>query len=325
MTDLLTALVQGMRELEVLRYTRLFSNAIMLYDHMVTFGEEVRLMWGGTWSLVKALFFVVSAGTRFKAKVQAYSNKQLQRFGIMAWPVLYITPPRTRLMDYACECMRIIPGPGQYLLSEFHKLIKPLQNQGNATPKFTLHWISAHTDVPGNEKVDEEAKAAAQGNSTPKLFLPSILQRPLPTSKSALLQTTWETSPRRKKLKKIEKEIPFKKYIKFPNELTRRQTSMLIQIRTGHFPLNDYLFKRRLVNSPLCTACIQDQRETLDHIIKDCPAYRTQRSTLKKAIQRRGLNDPRSLLSNPKFTKAILHFIQATGRWTSGRMVNHNP
>ncbi|KAF9547113.1 hypothetical protein CPC08DRAFT_612697, partial [Agrocybe pediades] len=55
------------------------------------------------------------------------------------------------------------PGPGQYLLSAFHKLIKPLRNQGNTTPKFTIHWISAHTDVPGNEKVDEEAKAAAQG------------------------------------------------------------------------------------------------------------------------------------------------------------------
>ncbi|KAF9565437.1 hypothetical protein CPC08DRAFT_622521, partial [Agrocybe pediades] len=63
------------------------------------------------------------------------------------------------------------PGPGQHLLTA---------HQGEITPKFTLHWISAHTNVPGNEKVDEEAKAAAQGSTTPKPFLPPVLQRPMP-------------------------------------------------------------------------------------------------------------------------------------------------
>ncbi|KAF9565438.1 hypothetical protein CPC08DRAFT_629825, partial [Agrocybe pediades] len=134
----------------------------------------------------------------------------------------------------------------------------------------------------------------------------------------------WKTSPRRKKIKKIEKDIPFKKYSKLANELTRHQSSILIQICTGHFPLNDYLFKRKLANSPECTACNLNRRETLDHLIKECPAYQTQRATLKKTILRRGLNDIPSLLSNLKYAKAIIHFIQATGRWTTGQMINHN-
>ncbi|KAF9535946.1 hypothetical protein CPC08DRAFT_652319 [Agrocybe pediades] len=138
-------------------------------------------------------------------------------------------------------------------------------------------------------------------------------------------RNTWKTSLRRKKLKKIKKDVLFKKYSKLTNELTRRQSSILIQICTGHFPLNDYLFKQKLVNSPLCNACNQNQRETLDHLIMDCPTYCTQHITLKKAIARRGLGDLPALLSNPKCAKSIVNFIQATGRWTTGRMTNGNP
>lgn len=225
------------------------------------------------------------------------------------------------------------PGPGQYLFSAFHDLIAPFKNQGNTSPKFTFHWISAHTNVPGNEKVDKEAKSAALGDSTPIPFLPPILRCPLPIGKSALLQKAkeqrtehwkmiWSTSPRRKRLKKINKELPLKNFGKIVNELTRRQASILVQIRTGHFPLNDYLHKRKLTPLPLCRACNEHQRETITHLIKDCPAYRKQRLALKQANRGRSLADPISLLSNPKRAKAIIQFIESTKRWTTGHMAD---
>jgi len=131
------------------------------------------------------------------------------------------------------------PGPGQYLLNEFHKLISPFEDKGHQVCKFTINWIFAHSNVTGNERVDEEAKQAAKGNSTPRIFLPPLLQRPLPISKSALIQeaklaramewkTHWETSPQVKKMKDINKDFPYKKFGQLEANLTRRQTSILV-------------------------------------------------------------------------------------------------
>ncbi|KAF4619421.1 hypothetical protein D9613_004855 [Agrocybe pediades] len=228
------------------------------------------------------------------------------------------------------------PGPGQHLYSAFHDLIAPFRDSGTNTTKFTIHWISAHSEVVGNEKVDEEAKSAAQGASTARPFLPDCLKRPLPIGKSSLLQlakeqrtenwkASWLTSPRRKKMKKIDKDFPFKKFGKITSELTRRQTSILVQLRTGHLPLNDYLHKRKLAPSPLCQACNEQRRETINHLIKECPAYQHQRRKLKRAIHGRGLSEPLLLLSDPKRVKPIIQFIEETKRWTNGRMTNPTP
>jgi len=84
------------------------------------------------------------------------------------------------------------PGPGQYLLNEFHVLIALLANKGKKVSKFTINWISAHSNVQGNEQVDKIAKEAAQGQSTPRIFLPPLLRRPLPIAKSALIQKAKE-------------------------------------------------------------------------------------------------------------------------------------
>jgi hypothetical protein len=43
------------------------------------------------------------------------------------------------------------------------------------TANFGLKWIAAHKGVTGNERVDEEAKTAAQGESSPPEELPPIL------------------------------------------------------------------------------------------------------------------------------------------------------
>lgn len=63
-----------------------------------------------------------------------------------------------------------------------------------------------HKGVVGNERVDEEAKKAAQGDSSLQVELPSILWKRLPYSASAIKQEfteklkarwaeTWKASP----------------------------------------------------------------------------------------------------------------------------------
>ena len=51
-------------------------------------------------------------------------------------------------------------------------------NTANSEPNmkmFHLAWISGHSGVQGNEKVDEEAKKGAQGESSTLHRLPPLL------------------------------------------------------------------------------------------------------------------------------------------------------
>ena len=66
----------------------------------------------------------------------------------------------------------------QYLIENFLTLTDRSNITNNANPnskRFKLAWISGHSGVQGNKKVDEEAKRAAQGNSSPQHILPPLL------------------------------------------------------------------------------------------------------------------------------------------------------
>ena len=210
-------------------------------------------------------------------------------------------------------------GPGQYLFDEIHKLASKLKERGARPTKFTVKWISAHSNVPGNEKVDEEAKEAAKGKSTTPLWLPHLLRKRLPTSSSALGQRRkaqvkerwtvhWEKSPQKANLAFLGAKPPFNDFRRMSTQLNRLQTSTTIQLRTGHFPLNDYLYKRKLAPTDLCRKCNLRRRETIDHVTKECPAYKEPRRALQR-ILKRDIANPRKALTDPTKAKAIVTFM----------------
>ena len=49
-----------------------------------------------------------------------------------------------------------------------------------------VHWVPGHSEFVPNEKADDEAKKAAQGNSSNAKSLPKFLCKHLPLSISAL-------------------------------------------------------------------------------------------------------------------------------------------
>ena len=81
------------------------------------------------------------------------------------------------------------PGPGGYLLDEIHKLSTTLCEWSLSSLQLKISWSSSHNGVTGNNRVDEEAKAVAMGNSSPWQELPPLLQSgPLPHSSTATKQ-----------------------------------------------------------------------------------------------------------------------------------------
>ena len=209
-------------------------------------------------------------------------------------------------------------------------LILALKSAANSTAtQLTVKWISSHSNVLGNEEVDRLAKNAAESRSSALATLPHIVRSPLPTSASAAKQAyhallqqkwadLWNHSPRRIRLEQFGEPFPFKKTYRIITNLTRSQTSTTLQLRCGHFPLNQYLHKIKKTDSNTCQAC-QDittntsHPETIHDFIFECPAYTPQRNQLVTITGPQHFNLP-DLLSNPIHPNALLKFINRTKR-----------
>ncbi|KAF8579643.1 hypothetical protein K439DRAFT_1288258, partial [Ramaria rubella] len=86
----------------------------------------------------------------------------------------------------------------------------------------------------------------------------------------------------------------------------------LIQLRTGHIPLNRHLHGIGKAASPKCPHCpLKD--ETVHHFIMICPVYHTHRQELEIKIGR-GAKHLRNVLLNPKATPKLLQYVSATNR-----------
>ena len=147
--------------------------------------------------------------------------------------------------------------PRQHLLN----VLQTAANRIGCT--LTIRWISSHSKVKGNEDVDKLAKNAAEGRSSTSVHLPHLLRNLLPTSTSAIKQefhtslktrwaVQWEASPRKARITQLGGSFPFSTFLKSLELLTRKQSSMIMQIRCGHFPLNVYLHRINKVNMDKC-------------------------------------------------------------------------
>ncbi|KAG2062947.1 hypothetical protein BDR04DRAFT_1039489, partial [Suillus decipiens] len=57
----------------------------------------------------------------------------------------------------------------------------------------------------------------------------------------------------------------------------------LIQLTTGHVPLNEHLFRISKAPSPTCPSC-QEHAESVHHCLLACPTYARQRNAMKAEL-----------------------------------------
>lgn len=175
--------------------------------------------------------------------------------------------------------------PRQYIANAVAKQISNIIRKAeNNQVQLTMSWVSEHHRVEGNEAVDAEAKKAAEGHLSKEKRLPVLLRgAPLPHSISAIRQAyqhalkgkwraKWEKSPRFTRLNKFNDTLPSNRFLKSINELSQSHSSIIIQLRSGHVPLNRYLHRIGKSDSASCEQC-QDGDEMVQHFILECPAY----------------------------------------------------
>jgi hypothetical protein len=130
----------------------------------------------------------------------------------------------------------------------------------------------------------------------------------------------WENSPRKQKIAQYGDEFPFNTLLIRLSSLTRSQSSLVMQLRCGHFSLNLYLHKINKSDSNRCTACHKDRDqesrpflETINHYLFVCTAHTAARHEMTRKIGRDNLN-LLGILSNANRIKALTTYINRTGR-----------
>lgn len=218
--------------------------------------------------------------------------------------------------------------PGHYLLDIFHDLADRLIQTRDERYSLTVRWISGHDNAELNEFVDGQAKLAAEGRSSVKADLPTQLHTPLRASISATRQEydrqlnerwkrDWRSSIRYRRHKHWAPDAASKRHMALTDGLSRRDSAVLFQLRSGHAPLNAHLHRIKCADTAMCEAC-EEADETVAHFIYDCPARQADRNTLRKAAGKRWRNRG-YLMGNEKGVRALLEYVRKTGRMRWGR------
>jgi len=100
---------------------------------------------------------------------------------------------------------------------------------------------------------------------------------------------------------------------KMTTTLSRRQKCILIQLRTGHIPLQAYLHRIGKAGTPICQQC-HEEEETVSHYVCRCRAYREQRRELRRST---GERDDISwgILGRKETIRQVLKYIADTKRF----------
>ena len=179
------------------------------------------------------------------------------------------------------------PAPGQAAAITVAKVSKLLQEH-NIT--LTIQWVPGHTDVEGNEKADQLAKAATQeSTSQHSTSTLSYLKR---ICREKMIEE-WEKDWRSKKLERGRRYGgPFKRKPDVIFETNNRQlVSAVTQLRTGHGYFKPYLYKRNTpgITTPNCP-CDRGTFQTPQHLLLTCSRYHKAREEMKKRARFPKLN-----------------------------------
>jgi ribonuclease HI len=163
-----------------------------------------------------------------------------------------------------------------------HNIISLTESLKQQQIKVHLVWIPGRSSTPGNEAAYKLAKNAA-GPSQDHEF-----GRPLPYQKVEFRrqmlkewQQEWQTSDKGKHLRKLDDGLPAKRTQRLYGPLQRHQTYLLTQLRTGHAWLATYAKLHRFSDEDKCEC---GARETVVHILVDCPKLCDVRQQLREKI-----------------------------------------
>jgi len=119
-------------------------------------------------------------------------------------------------------------------------------------------------------------------------------------------------SPRAVSALNIDPAMPSAALMKLTFQLPCKHMALLIQLRTGHIPLNKHLARIGKTASPVCPT--SRHSETVHHFLFRCKAYEAQRKRLEITLKRHR-KSTKMLLVRPKALPALFKYVNDTNRF----------
>ena len=204
---------------------------------------------------------------------------------------------------------------GAYLLRHITQQVDELRTRG---VQLKLRWIPSHRGIPGNEAADRAAKEATgwrDNNQTGPRAEPPPELRPLKTVAKTWINKTVSQSWQAKWAAETRGRATFrhtprptKKVLQLHEDLSKRQSSMLTQLRTEKIGLQDFLFNRHApdIADPRCVC--GEGRQTVTHVLLRCRKFRILRRQVLGPVP----GSLRGILSERKTAAKAIKFMEQT-------------
>lgn len=206
---------------------------------------------------------------------------------------------------------------GQHLVIKIQTILRQLPEN----TKINLYWTPGHAGIDLNEKADELAKQASS-EQTNSYRLPASLGSLKKKCKASSNLKLFPFRPGSKPFTTKPKEISESLL-----SMEKGRTATIIQLRAGHSPLNDHLFKRQLVESPLCSVC--KVKETTEHFLIFRRKYKAARKRFRNRIREEEIrvnwNNAIKILDTPKVFFILSEFILETQRFVFFQSYTQDP
>jgi len=209
---------------------------------------------------------------------------------------------------------------GQEYIGCTYDPIDALKMRGNMV---AIIWMPKSADHGLLEMAKKEARSASEDGATAPLKFPGMRSTTLNIARSS--QRTNKQLPDNigKFSKKVDAALPGKHTRLLYDSLSRREASILAQLRTGISRLNGYLFRIGIAASQQCT-CGQ-AIETVEHFLFRCRKWtvhrtemlqctETQRGNLSFYLGGKSRSDGAQWTPDMKAVRATIRFAIATGR-----------
>ncbi|CAH2105345.1 unnamed protein product [Euphydryas editha] len=189
---------------------------------------------------------------------------------------------------------------GYFILDTFLNL----QEYGN---NIKFQWFPSHINLIGNDVADMGAKMAiVEGISMNHIpfftnFLRDVRIKSLENWKEYFNKRSVEKGIWYKTIQNEPPKIPW-----FYNaHLSRQMLVTSLRLRTGHIPMNAFLFMMKVAQSPNCTLC--NTKEDVYHALVECARVGAERRVLELefGVNFRWIGFCNSFLSNPTSKLAI--------------------
>ena len=109
--------------------------------------------------------------------------------------------------------------------------------------------------------------------------------------------------------------MPSRQFMKLVKLLPKSQTSIYIQLRTHHIPLNQHLYRIGKSNTLECPNC-PGQEETVHHFMFVCPQYARERHIFANTLRHKATSISH-ILTEDEANRPLISYVNSTGRLKS--------